>query len=97
MPSRKIVREEVIRLGYKAISDVKTAIERPLEMRRVSFTTDLWTDKMTSVHYLDLSIAWVDDNFHIHRQNLFCKVILLHNYFARKQSFGRFSPLASII
>jgi hypothetical protein len=95
MPSRKLVREEIIRLSNKAICDVKTAIERPLEMRRVSFTTDLWTDKMTSIHYLDLSIVWIDDDFQIHRQNLFCQVILLQNYVARQGFFGRFCPFTT--
>lgn len=56
---------------------------------RVSFATGLCTDKITSIYYLDLSIVWIDNDFRIHRQNLFWEVILFYIYSACGTTAGQ--------
>jgi hypothetical protein len=74
MPSRKAVKAKIISIGQQAITETATLIHRPLELRRISFTTDMYHNKMTSVDYIDLSANWIDDDFVMRRQILFCKV-----------------------
>lgn len=74
MPSRKVVKSKIISLGQEAIEKTAATIQRPLELRRISFTTDMYHNQQQSVDYIDLSANWIDDDFVMRRQILFCKV-----------------------
>lgn len=74
MPSRKALKSKIISMGQKVISETAAVIERPVELRRISFTTDMYHNKLTSVDYMDLSASWIEENFIMRRQTLFCKV-----------------------
>jgi hypothetical protein len=74
LPSRRTVKNEVMRLAKEALSDVSETIKRPLEHGKVAFTSDLYKQEDTCIDYLDLSITWIDENFVLHRRNVFCKV-----------------------
>jgi hypothetical protein len=74
MPSRKAVKSKTILMGQQVITEISTSIRRPLELRRISFTTDMYHNSMTSVDYIDLSANWIEDDFIMRRQILFCKV-----------------------
>lgn len=74
MPSRRIVKSKIIAMGQEAIDETAVTIQRPLELRRVSFTTDMYHNQQQSVDYIDLSADWIDDDFDMRRQILFCQV-----------------------
>lgn len=74
MPSRKTVKTKIISMGQQAMQETAAVIQHPVELRRISFTTDMYHNKMTSVDYMDLTASWIEDDFLMRRQTLFCKV-----------------------
>jgi hypothetical protein len=72
LPSRFSVKKEVMRMADIALDELREKIQCALQHKWVAFTTDLWTDSYKKIHYLDLTVFFIAENFELRHQILHC-------------------------
>lgn len=55
-----------------AVEELREKLKNALKHKWIAFTTDLWTDSYKKVHYLDLTVFYITEDFELRHQILHC-------------------------